>query len=179
MGLLRLRLPHPQNPRSLQAVDFAQGAWELRTKISAAVLARRSVAAVRVVRQDGGRAPKDNRRRFLRKALAIADGRLLVFKLHPNENVARNTAEIRSIAPGALVYSEGNAHHMVANADVLVTQYSTLAYTGILLGKEVHSYFDVETLKRLAPLQNGGTSGREIAAVCRGLLEERWERRAS
>ncbi|MGB5197298.1 MAG: hypothetical protein WBN64_09550 [Candidatus Deferrimicrobium sp.] len=121
----------------------------------------------------------DNRRRFLRKALAIADGRLLVFKLHPNENVARNTAEIRSIAPGALVYSEGNAHHMVANADVLVTQYSTLAYTGILLGKEVHSYFDVETLKRLAPLQNGGTSGREIAAVCRGLLEERWERRAS
>jgi hypothetical protein len=122
----------------------------------------------------------DNRRRFIRKALVIADGRPVIFKLHPNENVRRNTREIHSLAPRALVYSEGNAHHMVANADVLVTQYSTLAYTGILLGKEVHSYFDIETLKRLAPIQNGGTSGKNIAAVCRGLLEEeRWEHRAS
>jgi hypothetical protein len=39
------------------------------------------------------------------------------------------------------------------------------------LGKEVHSYFDVAMLRRLAPLQNGGKSAKNIANVCRALLE--------
>jgi len=63
---------------------------------------------------------------------------------------------------------------MIANCDALITQYSSVVYIGLALGKEVHSYFDVEKLKRLTPLQNGGTSGRNIAQVCRGLLEGRF-----
>jgi hypothetical protein len=59
---------------------------------------------------------------------------------------------------------------MIANCDVLVTQYSTLAFTGLALGKEVHSYFNVDELKVLTPIQNGGTSNEKIASVCHQLL---------
>lgn len=126
----------------------------------------------------------DNRERFIRQALEIADGRPIIFKLHPNENATRATREIKSLAPQALVFSDGNPSavseaasghrtgHMIANCDVLITQYSTVVYIGIALGKEVHSYFDLEMLKRLTPTQNGGTSGKNIAAVCRRLLEK-------
>lgn len=114
----------------------------------------------------------DNRQKFIHQALRIANGRPLIFKLHPNERADRARREILAAAPHALVLSEGCAEEMVANCATLVCQYSTLAYVGILLGKEVHSYFDLEMLHRLAPLQNGGTSGAHIAQVCRGLLEE-------
>ncbi|MBN1992750.1 MAG: hypothetical protein JW953_08580, partial [Anaerolineae bacterium] len=46
-------------------------------------------------------------------------------------------------------------------------------YIGLALGKEVHSYFDLEMLQLLAPIQNGGVSGQNIAQVCRDILEER------
>ncbi len=114
----------------------------------------------------------DRRRRFLRRCVAIAAGRPLVFKLHPNENWDRATREIREVAPDALVFGEGNAEEMVANCDVLLTQYSTLTYVGLALGKECHSYFDPEELRRLLPVQNGGTSARNIASVCEKVLEE-------
>jgi hypothetical protein len=42
---------------------------------------------------------------------------------------------------------------------------------GLALGKKVHSYFDVEELKRLAPIQNGGVSAANIAKICRGFLQ--------
>jgi hypothetical protein len=42
---------------------------------------------------------------------------------------------------------------------------------GIALGKKVHSYFDVERLKRLAPVQNGGISAALIACICRRYVE--------
>ena len=113
----------------------------------------------------------DNRKKFLKKAVRIAGERQLIFKLHPNENVQRSTKEIKKIAPNAMVFSDGNAHHMVANCDVLITQYSSLAYTGIALGKEVHSYFDFSMLKKLTPLQNGGKSAQIIADVCREYLQ--------
>lgn len=113
----------------------------------------------------------DNRRKFIRRALEIADGRPLIFKLHPNENFHRSYREIRSLAPRALVLAEGNTGEMIANCDVLITQYSSVAFIGLALGKEVYSYFDVEMLKRLLPIQNGGTSHRHIAALCRRLLE--------
>ena len=60
---------------------------------------------------------------------------------------------------------------MVANCQELITQWSTLVYVGIVLGKKVHSYFDVEELKRLIPQQNGGTSANKIAEICRGYME--------
>lgn len=113
----------------------------------------------------------DNRRKFLRRCLAIAEGRQLVFRLHPNENHARSTAEINEICPGALVFTQGNTNHMVANCHTLVTQYSSVVYVGLALGKRVYSYFDVDSLREMVPLQNGGTSGKNIADVCREYLQ--------
>jgi len=112
----------------------------------------------------------ENRPKFIRKVLAIAGERQVVWKLHPNENAARARAEIARLAPGALVHDSGSAEEMIANCDVLVTQFSSTAYVGLALGKEVHSYFDVEDLGRLCPIQNGSTSARRIADVCRELL---------
>jgi hypothetical protein len=114
---------------------------------------------------------RDNRRRFLRWVGEIAQGRPLVFKLHPNENVPRSTGEILGRFPRALVLAEGNTNYMIANCDVLITQYSSVVYVGLALGKECHSHFPLEQLRRLVPLQNGGTSGRRIAGVCERLLE--------
>lgn len=113
----------------------------------------------------------DNRKKFLRQAVEIADGRPMIFKLHPNENAKRAKREIREFAPHAQVYTEGNTHEMIANCDVLITQYSTVVYTGIALDKEVHSYFNVDELYRLAPWQNGGKSARHIADICRRLMD--------
>jgi len=112
----------------------------------------------------------DNRRKFLRRAVAIAAGRPIIFKLHPNENVARATREIREVVGDVPIYTEGNIDHMIANCQALICQYSTVVYVGLALGKEVHSYFDLELLKRLLPMQNGGLSGRNIAQVCRHIL---------
>jgi len=44
-------------------------------------------------------------------------------------------------------------------------------YTGIALGKKVHSWFDTEKLYRLMPIQNHGTSAENIACICRGYIE--------
>lgn len=109
----------------------------------------------------------DDRMGFLKKCLTVAAGRKLIFKLHPNENFERSITEIRSVAPAdSLIFTDGNPNHMIANCDELITQWSTLVYVGIGLGKKVHSYFDVEELKRLAPQQNGGTTAQKIAAIC-------------
>ncbi len=114
----------------------------------------------------------ENRIAFIKSAVKIADGRQLLFKLHPNEKVSRAEAEIRKYAPAdTLIFSSGNTNHMIANCTELITQYSTVVYTGIALGKKVHSYFNVEELKRLAPVQNGGTSAKNIANVCSRYLE--------
>ena len=112
----------------------------------------------------------EDRPKFIREVLAIAAGRQVIWKLHPNEDVKRARAEFARLAPAALVFDRGNAEEMIANCDVLITQFSSTAYVGLALGKEVHSYFDVEELRRLCPVQNGSTSARRIANVCRELL---------
>jgi hypothetical protein len=119
----------------------------------------------------------DNRRRFIQRAVAIAAGRPLVFKLHPNEDPERSTREIARWAPGAQVFHSGSAEEMVANAEVLICQYSTLAFVGLALGKEVHSYFDLDQLRRLLPVQGGGAAT-HIAQVCREVLAETAAERA-
>lgn len=113
----------------------------------------------------------ERRVKFIKDCVKIANGRKLIFKLHPNEKVERATKEINKYAPGALVYFTGNTNHMIANCDVLITQYSTTSFVGLALGKEVHSYFDIEELKKLLPLQNNGTSAERIARIGIHLLQ--------
>ena len=113
----------------------------------------------------------EDREAFIRKAVDIAGGRRLIFKLHPNENVKRATREISRYAPGAMVFATGNAEEMIANCDVLVTRYSSTAFVGLALGKETHSDFDMDELRRLTPVQNG-SAALNIANVCRRVLDE-------
>lgn len=112
---------------------------------------------------------RDNRKEFIRMAVYSAGDRQLIFKLHPNEDATRATREIRELAPQALVFSEGSAEEMIANCHTLITQYSSTAFVGLALGKEVRSYFDGEELRRLMPIQNR-SAARNIATICRNVL---------
>jgi hypothetical protein len=112
----------------------------------------------------------EDRAAFLKKAVRIADGRLLIVKLHPNERVSRATREVFQLTKSAIVLAEGNTNHMIANCEALVTRYSSVVYVALALGKEVHADVDLHTLRRLLPIQNGGTSARNIAQVCRRFL---------
>jgi CDP-glycerol glycerophosphotransferase (TagB/SpsB family) len=113
----------------------------------------------------------DNRKKFIKDCIKIANGRQLIFKIHPNEKFDRAIREINKYAPGALTYTEGNINHMIANCDVLITKYSSVAYVAMEFGKEVHSYFAKEELKKLMPIQNNGTSAERIARIGMHLLE--------
>ena len=113
----------------------------------------------------------DDRERFLQQVCRLAGGRQILFKLHPNENAARATREIRKYFPDEPIYTEGNVHHMIANCAILIAQNSSVIYTGLALGKEVHSSLDRATLQKLAPVQNGGKSAERIAEVCRQLIQ--------
>ena len=113
----------------------------------------------------------ENRPKFIKHTTALANGRQMLFKLHPNEKKERAIREIRKYGPAnAMIFQEGNTNHMIANCGELFTQYSTVVYTGIALGKKVHSWFDVAELKRLAPIQNEGMSAKNIATICRDFL---------
>lgn len=113
----------------------------------------------------------DNRKRFFREATRIAAGRPMLVKFHPNEKMDRAVAEAKKYCPpGTLLYTEGNTEEMIANAAELITQYSTVVYVALALGIPAHSYFDMEDLKRKMPWQNGGTSARRIADLCRKFL---------
>jgi len=116
----------------------------------------------------------ENRPAFIKECVAVANGRQLLFKLHPNEDADRAIKEIQQHAPeNTMVFTSGNTHEMIANCEELITQYSTVVYTGISLGKKVHSWFDVERLKQMAPIQNNGTSAKHIAVFCSALIEQR------
>jgi len=112
---------------------------------------------------------REDRREFIRKALRIAGGRELVFKLHPNEQFDRACREIREEAPSACVFTSGVTEHMIANCDVLITRWSSTVFIGLALGKECYSDFPMEELRVLVPLQNG-CAAENIADVCREVL---------
>jgi hypothetical protein len=113
----------------------------------------------------------ENRKKFIKKCVKIADGRQLIFKLHPHEKFERATKEINRYAPGALIYTSGNTEHMVANCDVLITKYSSVVFVGMTLNKEVYSSYDAEDLTKLLPIQNNGTSAERIARIGIHILE--------
>jgi hypothetical protein len=112
----------------------------------------------------------DDRDRFIRKCVEMAGERQLIFKLHPTENVKRATREIKKIVPDALVFSTGNVNHMIANASTVITQQSTSTYVAVGLGRETHTFLNMDELKKLMPIQNNGDSARRIAGICRRVL---------
>ncbi|MEM7799655.1 MAG: hypothetical protein AAF633_10740 [Chloroflexota bacterium] len=121
----------------------------------------------------------DRRRRFLARSKALAAGRQIIVKLHPNENFLRARQEVEEIIPDAIIYESGPIEEMIANCDLLICQFSSVAYLGLALGKQVHSYFDDDALEAQLPIQNGGRSGQIIADHCRALLENRPIRQAT
>jgi hypothetical protein len=119
-----------------------------------------------------------DRAAFIRRALQIADHRQLIFKLHPNENVARARREIARLAPEATIFVDGPTDAMIANCSVLVTQWSSVAFVGLALGKEVHSSHPISELKRYMPEQNRSAAER-IARVCEEVLRRRFKQATS
>jgi hypothetical protein len=115
---------------------------------------------------------QDDRVAFLERCKLVIGDRKVIFKLHPNEIRERAMGEIKQVfGEDALIYIDGNSNHMIANCQELITQFSTLVYVGIVLGKKVHSYFDLNELYRLVPQQNEATSARRIADICQGYME--------
>ncbi len=112
----------------------------------------------------------ENRKKLIRDAQKIANGRKLIFKLHPNENVKKRTAEIKKYAPEALVYHGISIDPLLANCDVFITRFSSTIFPAIALGKEVYCDVDIQDVRRLVPIQNGGLSAKNIATVARELL---------
>lgn len=113
----------------------------------------------------------EDRVSFIKKAVEIANGRPLFFKLHPNENAERAIHEINEYAPGAKVFTTGSAEEMIANCDELITRFSSTAFVGMALGKPTHSDFDMDHMRKLMPIQNQNAAA-NIANVCRELLED-------
>ncbi len=114
----------------------------------------------------------DNRISFIKKCVEKAAGKPMIFKLHPNEIYDRAYNEILENTPnGTLIFQNGNTNHFIANCDVLITQYSTVVYVGLSLGKECYSYFNIDELKQLTPIQNNGSSAENIAKICQDFIE--------
>ena len=112
----------------------------------------------------------ENRKQFLLNAKDIAGKKQLIVKLHPNEIVKKRTAEVKKYLPDALVYHGVSIDPMLANCDALVTRFSSTIFPALALGKEVFSNIQIEDIKKLTPLQNGGTSAKAIAEVAKELL---------
>ena len=112
---------------------------------------------------------RDDRKRFIQWALDVAADRPLVFKFHPNERMDRAVAEVRRWAPRARALTSGSGEELAANCHTLITEWSTLAYVGLALGKPTYSYRDLEAHRAMLPVQHG-RAARNIAAVCRDVL---------
>lgn len=112
---------------------------------------------------------RDDRRRFIAWALELAGERPLVFKFHPNERMRRAVAEVRRWAPSARVVTCGSGEELAANCHTLITEWSTLAYVGLALGKSTYSYRDLAAHRALLPVQHG-RGARNIAEVCREVI---------
>jgi hypothetical protein len=115
---------------------------------------------------------RDDRKRFIRWALEIAAGRDLVFKFHPNERMRRSIAEVRRWAPNASYVTSGSGEELAANCRELITEWSTLAYVGLALGKPTYSYRDLDHHRGMIPLQHGCAAA-NIATVCRQVIAKR------
>lgn len=115
----------------------------------------------------------EDRTGFIKKARHIAQGRQLIFKLHPMENHERAAREIMEHAPGSLIFTQGKIEEMIANCTAMVADFSSVILVAAAMQKQVFSAeYSPEEIARLSPVQNGGTSARHIAALGRELLCE-------
>jgi hypothetical protein len=112
----------------------------------------------------------ENRKKFLLNAKKIAGDKKIIVKLHPNELVKKRTEEVKKYLPEALVYHGVSIDPMIANCDALITRFSSTIFPAIALRKEVYCDIDLSEIKRLFPIQNGGTSAKAIAEVAKELL---------
>jgi hypothetical protein len=115
----------------------------------------------------------DDRIGFIRKVKRIANGRPIIFKLHPREHFDRAIKEIQDHAPESMIYTSGDTNAMVANCEVVVATYSTVILSAAAMGKKVYSdFYSQELLEDLMPIQTGGTSARTIANLGVELIEK-------
>jgi hypothetical protein len=77
--------------------------------------------------------------------------------------------EVERWAPNARCVTSGSGEVLAANCHTLVTEWSTLAYVGLALGKPTYSYRDLEHHKSLLPDQHG-RGAENIADVCRRVM---------
>lgn len=68
------------------------------------------------------------------------------------------------------MFTDCNTNHMIANCAALVTNYSSVIFVALAMGKCVYSDLGEEELQALKPLQNGGSSAERVADVCRRWL---------
>lgn len=121
------------------------------------------------IRDLGG---NEDRVHFIKECVKIADGKQLIFKLHPNENFEKSSREIRENAPAnTMIFNTGSIDPMIAHCHTLITQYSSTVYLGMILGKKIYSYFPIEELEANVPIQNGGTSAEVISKIIRDFME--------
>ena len=121
------------------------------------------------IRDLGG---NEDRVHFIQECVKIADGRQLIFKLHPNENFEKSSREIRENTPAdTMIFNTGSIDPMIAHCHTLITQYSSTVYLGMILGKKIYSYFPIEELKANVPIQNGGKSAEIISEIIRDFME--------
>lgn len=120
------------------------------------------------IRDLGG---NEDRIDFLKKCISIAQGRKLIFKPHPNENIDRVRLEILSLLPNATIITEPIIDTLIAHCDTLITQYSSCVYVGLILHKKIYSYFPIEELESKKPIQNQGKSAQIISEIAREFIE--------
>ncbi|MCC6753420.1 MAG: hypothetical protein IT266_05490 [Saprospiraceae bacterium] len=125
--------------------------------------------------RETGRA--EERMAFLRGCQSIAGDRTLIFQLHPLENHRRAVAEIEKIfGKDTEIYLHGNTGELVANCHELISHSAPSLYFALALGKKVHTAVSPGSLRRFAPVQNGGNAASLIADTLRTrFLEEELE----
>src|SRR5262249_15228825 len=112
---------------------------------------------VLVCTSDGRETGKlDDRSQFLDRVRNLALGRPVIFKLHPNEIVARAEADIAEAFPQAFVSADASAEQMAAICEAVISEWPSLPLVGWPLGKGLPPDFDWHYPGGRLPIQNRG-----------------------
>ncbi len=116
----------------------------------------------------------DRRKQFIHfvKNIAINEKKKLIFKLHPNEDAERASQEILAVFPEAEIIQKGDIASLIAQSSLMISEYSSVILLALAMDKEVRCECDLEEIKQLLPIQNGGESAGKIARICQRIIEE-------